>query len=123
MDFNLTVEQQAVKAGFGVMALWSVDTQDALGADADTIYTRAIQGQAGGIVLMHAGPKPTVEALPRILQYYQSHGFTFVTIPQLIGMPWSPPGGGGGSAGDQNQQLWTGPVYVRAAPISRAVPE
>jgi peptidoglycan/xylan/chitin deacetylase (PgdA/CDA1 family) len=128
MDYNLTVEQQAFKAGFGVMALWSIDTQDSLGADANTIYTRAIQGQPGGIVIMHAGPGPTVDALPQILQYYQSHGFSFVTIPKLIGMPWSPPdgssvSGSGGPDGDENQALWTGPVYVRSAPIARAVPE
>jgi peptidoglycan/xylan/chitin deacetylase (PgdA/CDA1 family) len=76
MDYNLTVQQQAYRAGFTTMALWTVDSNDALGADAQTIYERAIKGTPGQIILMHAGPGPTVQALPRIIQYFKSKGYT-----------------------------------------------
>ena len=72
MDYNTTVQEQAYRAGFTTMALWTVDTQDALGADAETIYQRAIKGKPGQIILMHAGPSPDrATALPRIMQYFK----------------------------------------------------
>ena len=139
MDYNTTVQEQAYRAGFTTMALWTVDTQDALGADAETIYQRAIKGKPGQIILMHAGPAPTVQALPRIMQYFKSNGYTFVNLPEMFGIPWSPAttgssGGGqtGGDGGgnvcdtrcppDDNQLYWTGPVYVRNSPIFGAAP-
>jgi peptidoglycan-N-acetylglucosamine deacetylase len=139
MDYNLTVQEQAYRAGFKTMALWTVDSNDALGADAQTIYQRAIKGQPGQIILMHAGPGPTVQALPRILQYFKSNGYSFVNLPQMFGIPWSPkatgPSDGGQTGGDggnvcqtrcppdDNQLWWTGPVYVRNSPLFGAAPE
>jgi peptidoglycan-N-acetylglucosamine deacetylase len=128
MLYNATVQEQAYRAGFDTMALWTVDTEDALGADAQTIYSRAIKGQPGQIILMHAGPAPTVQALPRIIQYYASRGYTFVNLPDMFGIPWSPDatagsgdgGPGGGTVCDtrcpnEYQLYWTGPVYIRAS--------
>jgi len=135
MDYNTTVQEEAYRAGFSTMALRTVDTQDALGADADTIYEPAIKGQPGQIILMHAGPAPTVAALPRIMQYFRSNGYTFVNLPDMFGIPWSPqttgssggPGDGGNgcetNCPDDNQLYSTGPVYVRNSPIFRAAPE
>jgi peptidoglycan/xylan/chitin deacetylase (PgdA/CDA1 family) len=131
MDYNTTVQEQAFKAGFPTMALWTVDTQDALGADAQTIYARAIKGKPGQIILMHAGPAPTVQALPRIIEYFQAHGYKFVNLPDMFGIPWSPENTGGSPGGpvclsrcpDDNQLYYTGPIYVRATPIFGAVPD
>ena len=90
MPYNSTVLYEGYRAGFKIMALWSVDLGDSLGLSDDRVYNRAIQGTQGGIVLFHAGPAVTVRVLPRVLAYYKNHGFTFVTLPKLLGIAWSP---------------------------------
>ena len=90
MAYNATVLEQSYRAGFKVMALWSVDSGDSLGLTATRVYNRAIQGRPGGIVLFHAGPRVTVRVLPSVLAWYKAHGYRFVTLPSLLGMPWSP---------------------------------
>ncbi|MFA5045048.1 MAG: glycosyltransferase [Paludibacter sp.] len=59
------------------------------GVTADTIVARAIaQQHAGNIILMHdAGGNrdQTIIALPRIIDYYKSQGFQFVTVSTLMG--------------------------------------
>lgn len=90
MAYNDTVRYQAYRAGFGIMALWSVDSGDSQGLSDTRVYNRAIQGTKGGIVLFHAGPAVTVRVLPKVLAFYKSHGFSFVTLPKLLGIPWSP---------------------------------
>jgi peptidoglycan/xylan/chitin deacetylase (PgdA/CDA1 family) len=126
MDYDTTVQEQAYKAGFSTMALWTVDTNDALGADAQTIYERAIKGTPGQIILMHAGPAPTLQALPRILQYFRANGYTFVNLPEMLGIPWHPsatlPTGGSVCATlclDDGLQYWTGPGYVALNKLPR----
>ena len=90
MAYDSRVLIQSYAAGFKVMALWSVDSGDSLGLSDEKVYNRAIQGRRGGIVLFHAGPAVTVRVLPRVLAYYRNHGFKFVTLPSLLGVPWSP---------------------------------
>lgn len=93
----------------------SVDPMDwEPGVSADTIFQRVVamkqqldsnRKQGGGnIILLHdAGGetrKATVEALPRIIDYYKSRGYTFTTIADLLGkkkndlMPPVPKGSG-----------------------------
>ena len=75
---------------------WSVDTEDwKAGTSTDTswvnrIVTRAVAGgsQAHPVVLMHnppAGIPATVAALPRIIEYYSSHGYRFIDLLGRIG--------------------------------------
>jgi peptidoglycan/xylan/chitin deacetylase (PgdA/CDA1 family) len=90
MAYNDTVRYEAYRAGFKVMALWSVDSGDSAGLSDTQVYNRAIQGTRGGIVLFHAGPAVTVRVLPKVLAYYRNRGFVFVTLPKLLGIPWSP---------------------------------
>jgi peptidoglycan/xylan/chitin deacetylase (PgdA/CDA1 family) len=55
--------------------LWSIDTRDWAGVDADEITRAAAAAEAGGIVLMHDGGHPsTVEAVPRILAALAARG-------------------------------------------------
>jgi peptidoglycan-N-acetylglucosamine deacetylase len=129
MAYNQTVLEQAYKAGFPLMALWSVDTGDALHATDEQIYNRAIKGTNGGIVLMHAGPAGTVRVLERIILNYKSRGFTFVNLPELLGVPWSPatgitgpPGPGPDGGTTFNQRYSTGPIYIQMTAAHRAVP-
>jgi len=67
----------------------SIDPQDwQEGVSTDTIVARAISQQGlGNIILMHdAGGNrdATLEALPRIIEYYKAHGFQFVSLASLM---------------------------------------
>jgi cellulose synthase/poly-beta-1,6-N-acetylglucosamine synthase-like glycosyltransferase/spore germination protein YaaH/peptidoglycan/xylan/chitin deacetylase (PgdA/CDA1 family) len=82
------------------------------GTPADSIVQRVIRrkeelnaaGLSGNIILLHdAGGnsrKATVEALPRIIDYFKKNGYTFTTIADLLGrkkedlMPVVPKGSG-----------------------------
>ena len=127
MDYNTTVQEQAYRAGFTTMALWTVDTQDALGADARDDLQRAIKGKPGQIILMHAGPARRSRPCRASCSTSSRTGYTFVNLPEMFGIPWSPtttgrsgrgePAGGDGGGNvcayalpdDDNQLYWTGP--------------
>ena len=91
----------------------SIDPQDWVpGTSSDTIYQRTIDGKnamtrsklSGNIILLHdAGGEDrtaTVEALPRIIEYFQARGFHFTTVADILGkskdelMPSVPKGSG-----------------------------
>lgn len=71
----------------------SIDPNDwQIGAKADSIYARTIaQYEANpekGIILLHdagGNRQATVEALPRIIQYFKSKGIQFTTVANLLG--------------------------------------
>ncbi len=62
------------------------------------------QGLSGNIILLHdaggEGREATVEALPRIIEYFQKRGFHFTTVADILGktrdemMPPVPKGSG-----------------------------
>lgn len=67
----------------------SIDPNDwQVGVSADTIVERAIHQQGlGNIMLLHdAGGyrEQTITALPRIIAYYKSHGYQFISLASLI---------------------------------------
>jgi cellulose synthase/poly-beta-1,6-N-acetylglucosamine synthase-like glycosyltransferase/peptidoglycan/xylan/chitin deacetylase (PgdA/CDA1 family) len=89
----------------------SIDPEDwEPGVSADTIVQRVVtavedpNGREGRIILLHdaggEGRKQTVLALPRIIEYFQKKGYTFVTVASLLGktkdevMPPMPKGSG-----------------------------
>ena len=89
----------------------SIDPDDWQATDnpdynADTLFNRVVRYQQtsdGAVILLHdAGGRrnPTVEALPRIIQYFRQQGYTFTTIGHLLGkskaelMPPVPQGSG-----------------------------
>ena len=71
----------------------SIDPNDwAKGVSADTIFNRVVRLQKetnASIILLHdAGGetrKSTVEALPRIIDYFKSKGYVFTTVANLMG--------------------------------------
>jgi peptidoglycan-N-acetylglucosamine deacetylase len=67
---------------------WNVDPRDWSRPGVDVIYARVLaQTRAGSIILMHDGGgdrTQTVAALPMIIEWFQQHGFQFVTIPRLV---------------------------------------
>ncbi len=67
----------------------SIDPNDwQVGVSADTIVQRAIQQQGlGNIMLLHdagGNREETIKALPRIIEYYRSKGYEFISLASLI---------------------------------------
>ncbi|MCL6600227.1 MAG: polysaccharide deacetylase family protein [Alicyclobacillus macrosporangiidus] len=71
--------------------LWSVDSLCWTGLDSEHIAAIVLAHlQPGAIVLMHSAGgvrKPTVEALPRIIEVTHASGYTFTTVSDLLGVP------------------------------------
>ena len=69
--------------------LWDVDTRDWARPGTAAIVARVLAGvRPGSIVLMHDGGGPrqqTLQALPRIIAALRRRGFTFATVPELLG--------------------------------------
>jgi len=91
----------------------SIDPEDwEEGVEADTIVQRVIKrkeeltaaGQSGNIILLHdaggKGRQPTVDALPKIIEYFKKRGYTFTTVATILNkkrddlMPAVPRGSG-----------------------------
>lgn len=96
-SYNATTLDLAQQRGMRVW-YWSVDTEDwkASGSDATYWVHRIIsRAEAGGtqrhpVILMHnqpAGNPATVDALPAIIKYYRSHGYSFVDLYGHTGRP------------------------------------
>ena len=67
----------------------SIDPNDwEKGVTADIIFERVVRQQAlGSIILLHdagGNREETIKALPRIIKYFKSKGYTFTTIADLI---------------------------------------
>lgn len=85
---NRGTDRLAAAAGFPFIVLW-----DTTGADTEprptvsSVVRDASAGRSGSIVLLHAGPRVTPRALPRIIARYRARGFRFVTLPEMLGAP------------------------------------
>lgn len=44
-------------------------------------------GRSGSVILMHCNRPISADVLERVIESYRQRGFTFVTIPQLFGLP------------------------------------
>jgi peptidoglycan/xylan/chitin deacetylase (PgdA/CDA1 family) len=70
--------------------IWDVDPTDWSQPGADAVYSRVVNNvRNGSIVLMHDGGGPrsgTVAALPRIIATLRSRGYSFKTVPDLLGL-------------------------------------
>ncbi|HYM83496.1 MAG TPA: polysaccharide deacetylase family protein [Candidatus Dormibacteraeota bacterium] len=78
-------------AGFGTLLLWDVSDRDtSLHGTVAQMLAAGEAGQNGSVVLMHCGPNATPYLLGDLIASYRSRGFRFVTIPELLGVPWSP---------------------------------
>jgi peptidoglycan/xylan/chitin deacetylase (PgdA/CDA1 family) len=84
-----TLAAQAFGLGMNTIN-WDVDPTDWKQPGADAVYSRVVGGaQAGSIILMHDGGGPrggTVAALPRIIDTLRSRGYSFATVPELLGL-------------------------------------
>jgi len=84
--YTTATRQAAALAGYRTIATWDVDTRDWSGISVSTIVARGAIGKRGSIVLMHAGPANTPLALRAIIARYRARGYTFVTVPELLGL-------------------------------------
>jgi peptidoglycan/xylan/chitin deacetylase (PgdA/CDA1 family) len=67
--------------------MWNVDSRDwALRGRPDLIVDNIVQGtpQDGGVLLLHDTQPQTVEALPKIIHYYQTAHFKFTGVRELL---------------------------------------
>ena len=68
------------------LVLWDVDPADWRDRDAATVASRVLANtRPGSIVLLHDIHPSTVAAVPAIVAGLKAKGYTFVTVPQLVG--------------------------------------
>ena len=86
-DYDLPVQQIAAISGYPVLVGWDVDSRDQNGVPSVAAeVANATTGTNGSIVLMHCGSRLTPMALPAIIASYRARGFSFVSIPELLGL-------------------------------------
>ena len=82
--YDKTTVASAQSLGYKTI-MWTRDTIDWRDKNEDLIYSRAIKNASGGdLILMHP-TQSTVNALPRIIDYFQSKGFLLTTVSENIG--------------------------------------
>lgn len=82
-DVNPNVVIDAKKCGM-LTVMWSVDTIDWRDQDTNKIYNRVKRNlKPGTLVLMHP-TKATLQALPDIILYLKSQGYSFKTVGEQI---------------------------------------
>lgn len=85
--FNASVLKVANTFGLSTF-IWNVDPEDWSMPGTDTIISRVLNRIGNGsIVLMHDGGgdrSQTIAALPTIIEWLQQHGYSFVTLKQLV---------------------------------------
>lgn len=71
--------------------LWNVDTLDWKNRDPNTVLQQVKeQVKPGSIILMHDIHPTTIQAVPEIIKYLHSEGFTLVTVPEMFGGSLTP---------------------------------
>ncbi len=82
-DYSSVTLQAAYDLGYTTI-MWSRDTIDWRDKDSSLIYSRATKDiSAGELILMHP-TYHTVQALEKILQYYQENNYNVVTVSDNI---------------------------------------
>jgi peptidoglycan/xylan/chitin deacetylase (PgdA/CDA1 family) len=119
-SWDARVAAAAAAGGYPTLMLWDVDPRDWSGIPAATITQRVLSNvRDGSVILLHAGPYHTPEALPAIIAGLRSAGFGFVTIPELTGRGGR---GVGGSLGHPVHVALPEPHLERIVAPRRPVP-
>jgi peptidoglycan/xylan/chitin deacetylase (PgdA/CDA1 family) len=86
-DYDRSVTDAAVRAGFPTVILWDTSDRDTSPqGTAQEMIAAAQQGQNGSLLLTHGGPPLTPVILPAIIAFYKARGFRFVTVSDLFGL-------------------------------------
>ena len=84
-------------AGYGIVLNWDTTFADSSRRPNGqpwplASYVRAAsRGTNGSVVLGHCGSPIDLAALPAVITSYRARGFTFITVPQLLGLPGAAP--------------------------------
>lgn len=74
--------QYAVDQAF---IMWDVDTLDWKSHNTDAILQEVKKEvRPGSIILMHDIHQTSIDALPTVIEYLQSQGYTLVTVDELL---------------------------------------
>lgn len=89
-DSSAQVKEEIHALGHA-QALWNVDTRDWAASSSVADILKTVKSSSGNkiTVLMHSGGgkrDKTLKALPQVIDYYQSQGYTFVTMSELNGV-------------------------------------
>lgn len=84
-SYNTRIVNDAAGIGYSTV-LWSIDTIDWNDAtSANAIYNKVASNLGPGkIILMHVGSLHEPEALPRVIDYIRSQGYSIVTLDQVL---------------------------------------
>ena len=77
---NATI-QNAVDQSF---IMWNVDSLDWKTRNTKAIMQEIAKTQPGSIILMHDIHQTSIDALPSVLEYLKSNGYTLVTVDELL---------------------------------------
>jgi peptidoglycan/xylan/chitin deacetylase (PgdA/CDA1 family) len=70
------------------LILWSVDTRDWESRNVNSIYNIVVRNvKSGSIILFHDIYPTTITAVERLIPALKKAGYTFVTVPELLGSP------------------------------------
>lgn len=84
-SYNTTTLQIASNLGYKTI-MWTRDTIDWRDKDANICYTRAIKNAKNGdLILMHP-TQHTLDALPKIIEFYKENGFNLTMVSETIGV-------------------------------------
>ena len=84
-DLDKSVRKTLSSVPDGEIILWSIDTLDwKTRSTSKTIASVKKEAKPGAIVLMHDIHEPTVAAVPAIVDYLRSEGYTLVTVDDLL---------------------------------------
>ncbi len=81
--FNKSTIDASEKLGYKTI-MWTKDTIDWRDKDSNLIYNRAIKNACGGDLILAHPTEHTLIALPKIIDYYQSNGFTLTTVTNTL---------------------------------------
>lgn len=71
--------------------IWDVDTLDWKHRDPNAVLAKVKeQTRPGSIILMHDIHSTTIQAVPDVIKYLRSQGYTMVTVPELFGGSLTP---------------------------------
>lgn len=86
--------KQVANLGYYIIA-WNVDSLDWKGLSGEQVRTNILENiRNGAIILQHSAGGPgedlsgTVEALPVIITTLKKEGYQFVTVPELLNIPY-----------------------------------
>jgi peptidoglycan/xylan/chitin deacetylase (PgdA/CDA1 family) len=86
-DQDASVARDAGARGYRYLVMWTVDSLGWKGTDPSDVVARCVGlAEPGAIMMFHVGSASTdAEALPAVIDQLSAQGYTFATLPELIG--------------------------------------